>query len=244
MRLRISLLLCLFLASSQTIARQVDGQDRDHGLMVRGKVTEIRREDKSNAVLFHVKINAQFVNEGLRPVILFSPEFDFGYWLGGWVIYANEDDAKQGKPIFADGYWQSVSGGDEERNLAEKLDVKTPPAKYTKILAVGESWEFPGEFQIYFEAEKNQRYPPHKTWKEMQAFPAKLWLTISYEISPWNVEYFRPNLLRKLAKRWKSFGQVMVEDKKEGRFNHFIISSEPMPIDFGAAASQSNSKLF
>jgi hypothetical protein len=237
MRFGIPVLLCLFLAFSQAIARQEDDQAGDHGLIVRGKVIELRREDKPNEVLFHVKVSAHFVNGSSRPLILFSPEFDSGYWLGGWSIYASEEDAKKWKPIFRDGAWQSVSGGDEERTLAEKLDVKTPPANYTKILASGESWEFPGEFRIYFEAEKSHRYPPQKTWKEMQAFPAKLWLTISYEISPWNVEYFRPNLLRKLAKRWKSFGDVLVEDKKEGRFNHFIISSEPMPIDFGTTAN-------
>lgn len=203
------------------------------GLVVRGNITDLQMEKTKDSVLFYVNLDVEFINEGNQPIILFTNEFPDGYWLGGWSLYEkNEENAKA---IFGDGYWQSVIGSPSYRQMAEKLDMKTPPNELTKILQPKESWKFEDDFRIYFEAEKHERFPEHKTWKEMQDFPSKLWLTISYELNPWNIEKFKPNLIPKLKKRWKNYGNVLVENEKEGSFNHFGISSEPMLIDFSQA---------
>lgn len=209
--------------------------DENCGLTIRGKVLRAEADySEKNAVKFKVWLDVEFGNEGNRPIILFKPEFDDGYWLGGWSLYPDENDAIKGKAIFSDGYWQSNSRGDSERNLSEKLNVKVPPAEYTKILQPKEIWKFQDEFQIYFEKDKNA-FPPRKTWKELQAYPSTLWLRIAYELSPWNVENFKPDLIRKLRSRWNTIGNVLVEKEKEGKHNHFIISSAPMEIDFSQA---------
>lgn len=212
-------------------------KDEDCGLVIRGKVTNLEsdRTDKT-FVRFKVKLDVEFSNEGNQPLILFTNEFADGYWLGGWSIFEKKDDEK---PIFWDGQWQSVAGGEIYRRMAEKLDVKTPPNELVKILQPKESWKFSDDFQITFEAEKHYSYPERKTWKEMQNFPSQLWLRIVYELSPWNTEKFKPNLIRKLQKRWKKFGNVLVETKKEGTFNHFRYGSEPMLIDFSQAKEKS-----
>jgi hypothetical protein len=207
-------------------------KDESCGLVIRGKVTDLQMEKTKDSVLFYVNLDVEFQNEGTQPIILFNNEFPEGYWLGGWLLYENKDDEKA---IFFDGYWQSIIGSPAYRQMAEKLDVKTPPSEFTKILQPKESWKFKDDFRIYFESEKHERFPEHKTWKEMQLLPSKLWLRITYELSPWNVEFFKPNLIRKLQKRWKKDGNVLVEKDKEGRFNHFHISSEPMLIDFSQA---------
>ena len=243
MRRAYAVLILLLLASAQTLARGARGCETEMcGLVIRGEVTGLEVEKERNAVFFDVKLNVEFRNEGAEPVILFAPEFaeaddpeSSGYWLGGWSLYATEEDAKAWKPIFGDGYWQSVSRGDEYRVLAEKLDVKTPPDEYTRTLRPGEVWKSPDSFRIYFEAEKHDRYPRLATWKEMQEFPARLWLRIDYELSPWNVEIFRPGLIRKLKKRWAAYGNVLVEEKKEGDVDLFRAESEPMQIDFSQA---------
>ncbi len=211
------------------------------GLVISGKVTnlEVDRSDKT-FVRFKVNLDVRFSNLGTEPIILFKPEFGDGYWLGGWSLYQSEEDAKNFKAIFGDGYWQSVAGGERYRKLAEKLDVKTPPNDFTKILKPKDSWEFTSDFQISFEAEKHYRYPELKTWKEMQEFPTKLWLKTRYELSPWNVEYFKPNLIRNLQDRWKAFGNVLVSKEKEDRFNLFRYASEPMLIDFSQATQKQN----
>ena len=199
------------------------------GLVVRGKVTDIEvdRSDK-NYVRFFAVINAEFINEGTENIILFKPEFDNGYWLGGRSLSVTENS----KDIFGYGLWQSVSGADSYQKLAENLDVKTPPKDLTITLQPKERWDLQSKTDIFFGAKTLGL--GQKTWEEMQNFPLKLWLTVSYEILPWNVEYFKPNLIQKLQKRWKAFGNVLVE-KEKGRHNHFIISSEPMIIDFSQA---------
>ena len=206
------------------------------GLVIRGKVSDIETvaADKRQ-VVFKIKLDVKFANEGDRPIILFNPDNESRYWLGGWALYEAEAESGTAQPVFVDGYWQSVSGGEFYQNLADRLDVKTPPADLTRILKRNEKWAFSDEFQIQFETEKNHRFPVHRTWKEMQELGSAFRLRISYELSPWNVEYFKPNLIRKLSKRWFRFGEVLIEKRKEGRFNHFTYSSESMGIDFSKA---------
>src|ERR1044072_473500 len=242
MKRSISVILFLVLAVCSGVARDKKIASDNHGLVVRGEVLGLVREHKDDRILIHVKLNTRFTNQGTQPIILFKPAVDAhrsGYWLGGWSLYLTEEKAKQKDPIFADGYWESISGSDFYRNLSNKLDVEAPPSEQTKILAPNETWEFPDQFQIYFESEKHTRIPEHRTWEEMQEFSPRLWLSISYEISPWNVEYFKPNLIRKLSKRWKQFGSVLVESNRDDRLNNFVISSEAMPIDFSQAVANS-----
>lgn len=239
-RKALPVLLLLLLASGPASARGC-GEAENCGLVIRGRVTGLEVEKTKDAVIFHVGLDVEFANEGVEPVILFDPAFgerfgpDGKYWLGGWLLYASEADATGGKAIFSDGYWESVNGGGRYLALARKLDVKTPPAGYTRTLRPREIWKTSDRFRIYFEAEKHSRHPERRTWKEMQEFPARLWMRVVYELSPWNVEYFRPNLIRKLKKRWAAHGNVLVEKKKEGRYDTFSMASEPMLVDFSQA---------
>lgn len=207
-------------------------EDESCGLVIRGTVIDLRVAHQKDSVSFDVSLDVEFKNEGTKPIILFTNEFPDGYWLGGWSLFKNSDDKEV---IFGDGYWQSVMGSPSYKRMAEELDTKSPPDGLTKTLQPDDSWKFKDEFRISFEAEEHTRIPEHKTWKEMRAFPSKLWLRISYELNPWNVEYFKPDLIRKLRKRWKNYGIVLVENDKEGRFNHLIMTSEPMLIDFSQA---------
>lgn len=244
MRKAFPVLLLLLLACGQASAQERGAggpEPETRGLVIRGEVTGVEVERDKDSVKFYVRLNVEFVNEGAETIILFGPSTYASdmpgerYWLGGWTLYANEAEAKSGRAIFGDGYWESVMGSDYYRDLAYSLDVKTPPESHTKLLGPKESWKFPDSFRIYFEAETHQRWPEKKTWQEMQAYPSPLWLRIHYELSPWNVEFFKPDLIRRLAKRWRKFGNVLVEKKKEGRFNHFHAASEPMPIDLSQA---------
>lgn len=230
---RISLFLLALFVTCAALPSFGQCGNENCGLVIRGRVTDLELERRKDELLFFVNLDVEFVNEGSQPIILFTNEFPEGYWLGGWSLYENAD-TKSGA-IFRDGYWQSIIGSDSYRELAEKLDVAAPPSENTKLLRPKEVWRFPDDFVLSFEAEKHSRFPEQKTWKEMQDYPSTLYLTISYELSPWNVEYFKPNLIRKLSRRWKDHGNVLVERVRDGRFNHFVISSERMLIDLSKA---------
>jgi hypothetical protein len=79
------------------------------GLVIRGKVIDLKvdRSDK-NYVKFFATIDAEFVNNGTENIILFKPEFEDGYWLGGRSLSVTET----GESIFGYGLWQSVSGAE------------------------------------------------------------------------------------------------------------------------------------
>lgn len=231
MKAGILLLAVLLFFGTLGVKAQCIGDDC--GLVIRGKVTDIEVERDKNSVFFYVKLDVEFFNSQKEPIILFEPWERNGYWLGGWSLYTSSEP--NAKAIFTDGYWESVDRGDRYRKLADNLDAETPPDEYTRILKQGETWRFQDDFRIQFEAEKHTRFPELRTWKEMQEFHSKLWLTISYELSPFNVEYIKPKLIRKLKKRWKSFGNVLVESSKASGNGHYIVSSRPMEIDLSEA---------
>lgn len=207
------------------------------GLLVHGKVVDstIDRNVK-DYVDFVVNLEIEFKNESDESILLFKPYIQshgMRYWLGGKTISINRDD----KPIYIIGQWESVIGSPFYRQLAENLDTKNPSDKYTKFLQPNETWKFEDSTFIRF-SEKKEKYSSfsdNKSWEEMQELPSKLWLTVSYELNPWNVEYFKPKLIRKLRKRWKGFGNVLIEKDRDSRFSHFTISSESMEIDFSEA---------
>lgn len=207
------------------------------GLIVRGKVTDLQVDrSQKGYVVFEVQLAMEFKNESDRAIILFKPNTGNSYWedryyLGGKSLALAEND----KPFFIHGGWESIMGSPFYRDLANKLDTKIPTSEYTKILQPNEVWNFADKTGIAF-SEKKESYamPTDKSWEEMQELPSKLWLKVTYELNPWNVEFFKPKLLRKLKKRWASYGNVLIDSEKGG-YSHFWISSAPMSIDFSEA---------
>jgi hypothetical protein len=230
MRITESLLIFAFVI---LLAAQVSAQCKDEGcgLVIRGQVTDIKSDtSEKNSVRFKLNLDVEFFNGSDEPIILFKPYRD-NYWLGGWFLYYIDENTKSRKTLLKNGLWESVAGTKEYRILAEKLDVKTPPSEYTKILQPKESLKFKDSLQFWFDS-TGPKYTCCMAWDEVQTLPSKKFqLQISYELNPWNIEYFKPKLIRKLHKRWKNHGNVLVKEKK-GLSNHFVYSSEPMLIDF------------
>lgn len=220
----------LFLVSNQIFAQC---KDEGCGLVIRGEVTNIEADTSNkNSVRFKINLNVEFFNSSDEPIILFKPYRGGGYWLGGWFLYHTDENTKTRKILLKQGIWESVAGTEGYKRLAKSLDVKTPPIEYTKILQPKESWKFKDDFQLWFDR-TGPRYTCCMAWDEIQTFPSKKFqMEISYELNPWNIEYFKSNLIRKLRKRWKDYGNVLVTKEKEGQSNHFVYSSEPIMIDF------------
>ena len=234
---RFSILILLTVCFVQSFFAQC--KIENCGLIVSGRVTDLQIDhSKKGYVVFDVQLAMEFKNESSQPIILFKPNtnnsyFGDGYYLGGKSLSLTENE----KHFFAYGAWESVMGSPFYRDLASKLDTKTPSGDYTKILQPNEIWSFADKTEIVFN-EKKEKYPSSvfdKSWEEMKELPSKLWLTVDYELNPWNVEFFKPKLLRKLKKRWKGFGNVPIDENEDGSFSHFGISSEPMMIDFSEA---------
>ena len=235
---RIIITIILLICFAQIIFARCENENC--GLAIRGKVTKLKVErEQREYIYFDVGLAIEFKNEGREPIILFKPEFDKGYWLGGRYLKTTES----GKPICSFEAWQSLAGSMKKyRKLGEKLDVAVPPSKYTKILMPGEIWRFTDETILGTVIDRPAKkiggfeiddgFTRCISWKEMQSLPDKLWVEVVYELNPWNVGYFKPNLIENLKERWKEFGNVLVEENKENRFDNFKITSKPIPIDF------------
>ena len=226
--------LCLFLCA-QISAQSANNGD---GLLLLGTVSDLEVSRSTSAVAFTVRLKLELRNESLRPIILFRPEPMLGrYWQGGWRIFAEPTKELAG----SGGHWQSVSGSPDYLELGKKLDAKNPPPELTKILAPGDNWQFDDDCELSFSYSRDA-FSDNVTWAELQKYPSALWLSVYYELNPWNVEFrkFKPHLIRNLKKRWKAFGEVLIDDNA-GQFDNFNIASEAIAIDLSKARERSAS---
>lgn len=230
--------ITIFLTVCFSLSVFAQCKDENCGLVVRGKVMDLQidRSDK-DYVAFNVNLKMEFKNESDQPIILFKPNTNNSYFGNSYYLGAKALSlAENGESLYSDGAWESIMGSEFYRKLAEDLDTKVPSNELTKVLQPNEVWSFPDKTYINFSAkEEKNTFPKQRSWKEMQAFPSKLWLTVFYELNPWNIEYFKPKLIRKLKNRWKNFGNVPIDEDTDSRFSHFGISSKPMMIDFSQA---------
>lgn len=206
-----------------------------HGLVLRGKVLKIQtdRSHKGYVDLL-LDVSLDFSNAGSAPVIMMRPWGERGFWHGASLIATSLQNAQLHRYFFVNGAWESISGDDSYRRLAQQLDQPRPPEQLTRILSPGNSWNWHTSVTIRFEENTHWIYPSRPTWEEMKTEPSPLWLRVSFEMWPFNAEYFKPNLAPKLQKRWRSFGYLWIGEKNR-RMHLARLDSEPIELDWNAA---------
>jgi len=221
----ILLILCSF----------VRAQEHDtHGLILRGKVLRTWTErPQPNYVDLRIELSLTCLNVGKAAIVLMRPCQGETFWHGGSTLARN---AQSNAIVFDDSAWESISGSDAYRKLSEDLDRREPPPTLTRILKPGESWEWQTTVSLRFEATTNHRYPSVPTWEEMRTQPSPLWLSVSFEMWPFNAEYFKPNLAAHLQKRWRNIGWLWI-GHESGRMHLARLASEPIELDWRAAST-------
>jgi hypothetical protein len=223
------LALCHPLANAQS--------EDTHGLLLRGKVLKVQTDRSYKGYVdLKLDLSLDFSNEGSAPAIIMRPWHEQDYWHGGSLIATTLQNAQTHKYLFADGIWESISSDDSYLRLARALDQPRPPEQLTMILKPGSSWNWRTSVTIRFEENTHWRYPRLPTWEEMKTQPSPLWLRVSFEMWPFNAEYFKPNLAPKLQKRWREFGYLWIGEKN-GRMHLARLVSEPIELDWNAALS-------
>ena len=101
------------------------------------------------------------------------------------------------------------------------------------MLLPRESWSWDTSIQLSFREGNscNLHLGVEIGWEEIKRRAAPLWLRVSYEMWPFNVENFKLNLGGTLQKRWRSHGSLYL-DEKIGRYWKAILTSEPIEISF------------
>ena len=131
--------------------------------------------------------------------------------------------------VYSAGGWPSVYKFPMYENLANLLDQSDPPAGITRVLLPGASWSW--DTSVTFNLQEvnscNYQVGVEIGWEEFKRRTDPLWLRVSYEMWPFNVENFKPNLGGILQKRWKSHGLLYLDEKSGGRW-FARLSSEPI----------------
>lgn len=224
-------IVVLFVACSVVRAQS----DDTHGLVLRGKALKTWTDRSlANYVDLRIDVALNFVNVGSAPIIMMRPWQDERFWHGGSTLGTTLQNSQSHKLVYDDAAWESISGDDSYRRLSRDLDQREPPPTLTRVLKPGDSWDWQTTVTLRFEASVNHRYPRVPTWEEMKTQPSPLWLRVSFEMWPFNVEYFKPNLAAQLQKRWRKVGWLWI-GYKFGRMHLARLASEPIELDWREA---------
>jgi len=207
-------------------------------LVLEGSVlaARCRRVDAGN-VRCEADLRLRFSNAGSEPLIILQPYQEYKFWLGATSLALTGADPRRADYVYISAAWPSVDNTVEYRSLGDALDRPSPPAGLTRILSRGESWQSDTTVHLFFTQDNNcgRGEGLEIGWKEVQNLQTPLWLRVSYEMWPFNVENFKPDLGGKLRKRWKRYGTLYLEEKSfRYRFAH--ITSEPIELDLRAVS--------
>jgi hypothetical protein len=210
----------------------VSAERREQSLVLNGVVDTVScYRDEGQYVQCKADLKLKVTNAAVTPVIILQQTDEHKFWHGGTSLALSEKESRARTFIYDLNAWQSFHTGSEYRDLAELLDKPVPPDKLTRVLSTGESWRWDATIQLRFLESNscNQHVGVEIGWKEVKKLSAPLWLRVSFELWPFNVENFKPNLGSDLKKRWQRLGSLYVSDDSE-RFSHAILTSEPIEI--------------
>ena len=203
-------------------------------LRLTGKATGIScQRSEVKYVRCNVDLSLDFINQGNQPIIILQPHGEYEFWQGGRSLALTKADSEANNYVYSSAAWPSIYDTEEYRLLAERLDQPTPPANLTRVLAPGESWAWNTKIQLAL-AEENACSGSTGVeigWKEIRKLTAPVWLEVSYEMWPFNVENFKKDLGGQLRERWKRYGILYLEEKST-RFWFAHLTSEPIELDF------------
>lgn len=203
-------------------------------LILTGKALAIRcRRGDKPYIRCEVDLSLDFSNRSNQSIIILQPQGDYTFWQGGRSLALTKADSVANKYVYNSAAWPSVYGSENYRLLAEALDQATPPAQVTRTIGPGESWNWTTTIQLAV-AEENScsgSVGVEIGWKEIKKLSESIWLKVSYEMWPFNVENFKRDLGGQLKARWKKYGNLYLEEKSNNYwFAH--LTSEPIELDF------------
>ena len=206
-------------------------QPRAGDLRLTGSVRKISCSKDTDIIRCKVDVNLTFTNTGSTSLIILQPQGEYELWHGGTTLALSENESSAKSFVYDFSAWPSIYKFPMYRNLANLLDQSVPPAGITQVLPSNASWSWDTSITLSLQERNscNQHVGVEIGWEEIKKRTAPLWLRLSYEMWPFNVENFKPNLGGILQKRWQRYGLLYLEEKR-GKHWHSILTSEPIEI--------------
>lgn len=198
-------------------------------LRLTGSVGKVDCSKDDKYVRCNAELNLKFTNIASTPVIILQPSGEYKFWHGGTSLALSEEESRANSLVYIASAWPSVYKFPMYQTLANLLDQSDPPPGVTRVLLPNASWNWDTSIMLKL-AEGNscdQQVGVEIGWEEVKQRNTPLWLRVSYEMWPFNVENFKPNLGSILQKRWQRHGSLYL-DEKSGKYLMAILTSEPI----------------
>lgn len=211
-----------------------EAQEKAKELVLNGKVINIRcKKNETQYINCELDLSLDFSNKGNKTIIILQPFGEFEFWQGARALALTKADTQTYNYVYSNAGWPSIYDTPMYSQLAVWLDQPTPPLNLTRIIKPGERWEWKTTIKLGI-AEENSCSGSTGVeigWREIKKLSSPIWLQISYEMWPFNVENFKKDLGGRLRERWKQYGLLYLE-KKSARYWFAHITSEPIELDF------------
>ena len=218
--------------ATYSVHRQTTASSPDAGnLRLTGSVRKVSCSKDKNYVQCKAELNLKFTNTGSMSSIILQPQGEYEFWHGGTFLALSEQESRTNSFVYHASGWPSIYKFPEYQILANLLDKSIPPTGITRVMRPGESWSWDTSITLNLQEWNscNQHIGVEIGWEEIKRRTTPLWLRVSYELWPFNVENFKPNLGGILQKRWKKHGLLYLDDKR-GRYWHATLTSEPIEL--------------
>jgi hypothetical protein len=209
-------------------------ESKPQDLVLTGKARAIRcRRSDTKYIRCEVDLSLDFSNRGNHPIIILQPHEDYTFWLGARSLALAKAGTEDYNRVYGSAGWPSFYDTEKYRLLGEALDQATPPPQLTRAIPPGESWTWLTTIQLALGEENtcSGSVGVEIGWKELKKLTAPVWLEVSYEMWPFNVEIHKPDLGGQLRNRWKKYGNLYLEEKSN-RYWFAHLTSEPIELDF------------
>ena len=208
-------------------------------LRLTGSVRKISCSKDAEYVRCTVDLNLKFTNTGSTSLIMLQPNAEYEFWHGATSLALSEQESATNSLVYDASAWPSIYKFPKYQRLADLLDQSVPPRGITRVLLPNESWRWDASIRLGLREGNtcNQHVGVEIGWEEIKRRTAPLWLRVSYEMWPFNVENFKPNLGGILKKRWQSHGLLYLDDKY-GRHWHATLRSEPIELPLNSVDLQ------
>lgn len=205
---------------------------RVDNLRLTGSVQKISCSKDADYVRCKAELSLKFTNTGNMSLIILQPHGDYEFWHGATTLALTEKASRANSFVYSVGAWPSFYQSPEYQNLAKLLDQPAPPEGSTRVLLPGASWNWDTSVMLSLQDGNscNQHVGVEIGWEEIKRRPEPLWLRVSYEMWPFNVENFKRNLGGILKDRWQSHGVLYLEQKRGG-FWQATLTSEPIELN-------------
>ena len=199
-------------------------------LRLTGSVGKISCSKDGRYVRCKAELNLKFTNTSNTSLIILQPQGEFEFWHGGTSLALSEKESSTNLFVYDFSAWPSIYRFPMYQSLANLLDQRVPPTGITRVLLPSASWSWDTSITLSLQEGNscNQGVGVEIGWDEIKRRNTPLWLRVSYEMWPFNVENFKPNLGGILRKRWQSHGLLYLEEEKIGKHWQAILTSEPI----------------